>query len=91
MQCILCYSRCIALHFQLLQLLRLIDSWSTFYKTRMNRLNGRHLLTSVTNKKKGKHGKFSVEVHNGKYSTQYMKRIWKLQNEFADARINCFT
>ena len=39
-------------------------------------------------KKKGKHGKYSVKVHNGKNSTEYMKRKWKLH---ADARINCFT
>ena len=42
-------------------------------------------------KKKGKQGKYSVEVNNGKYSTEYMKRIWKLQYECANARINCFT
>ena len=34
--------------------------------------------------------KCSVEVHSGKYSAYYMKGIWKLQYEFADARINCF-
>ena len=32
-----------------------------------------------------------MEVDNGKYNTQYMKGIWILQHEFADARINCFT
>ena len=30
-------------------------------------------------KKKGKHGKYSVEVHNGKYSTQYMKYTWNMK------------
>ena len=35
-QCILCYCRCIALHFQLLQLVCLTYQWSTFYKTRMS-------------------------------------------------------
>ena len=35
-------------------------------------------------KNKRKHGKHSVEVHNG----QYLKRIWKIKD---DARINCFT
>ena len=53
MQCIVCYSRCIALvllmYFQLLQLVRLTDRWSTFYETRMNRLMGHHL--SAINKK----------------------------------------
>ena len=37
-------------------------------------------------KQKEKHGRYSVEVHIGKYSTQYMKSIWKLQYEYADAR-----
>ena len=37
-------------------------------------------------KQKGKYGKYSLEVHTGKYSTQYIKKIWKLQYEFADAR-----
>ena len=36
----------IALHFQLLQLLRLTDRWSTFCGTRMNHLIGQHLLSS---------------------------------------------
>ena len=40
-------------------------------------------------KKKVKHGKYSVEVPNGKYNAQYMKSIWKLQYEFADIRTNC--
>ena len=78
-------------YFQLLRLVRLTDLWSTFYKTRMNRLNGQYRLWTVRLiKKKGKHGKYSVEVHNGKYSTWKvwcMKRIWKLHD---DARINCF-
>ena len=48
------YSRCIALHFQLLQLALVADRWSTFYEIRMNRLNGQHLLWSVINKKETK-------------------------------------
>ena len=65
-------------------------------QTRINRLIGEHLLSSAINKntvtwKKGEHGKYSVEVRSGKYSTQYMKILWKLQYEFADARINWFT
>ena len=42
-------------------------------------------------KKLEKHGKYSVEVHNEKYSTDYVKSVWKLQYEFADTRMNCFT
>ena len=33
----------------------------------------------------------NVEIHNGNYSPWYMKIIWKLQYEFAHARINRFT
>ena len=38
-QCILCYCRCIALQFQLLQLVCLTDQWSTFHKTKMSCLS----------------------------------------------------
>ena len=89
-ECILCYSKCIALHFQPLYLVRLIDRWSTFHETRVNRLNEEHLLSRTTNKKKGKHVKYNVKVHSGNCSAWYMKRIWTLQYEFADARINWF-
>ena len=34
---------------------------------------------------------YSVEVHKRKYSTQYMKRIWKLRDELSDSRIKWFT
>ena len=51
MQCILCYSRCIALHFQLFQLVHLTDQGPTFHETRMNRMIGQHLLSSAINKK----------------------------------------
>ena len=51
-QCILWYWRCIALHFQLLQLVCLTDQWSTFYKTRISCLSGQHILSSVINKKR---------------------------------------
>ena len=51
-QCILCYWRCIALHFQLLQLVCLTDQWSTFYKTRISCLSGHHILSSAINKKR---------------------------------------
>ena len=30
----------------------------------------------------------AVRKHSGKHSTWYKKRIWKLQSEFADAKIN---
>ena len=29
-----------------------------------------------------------MEVHSGKYSTLYTEKIWKLQYELADDRIN---
>ena len=35
-------------------------------------------MKSRSMKKKGKHGKYSVEFHNGKYSTLYITKIWKL-------------
>ena len=89
MQRILYYSRCTALHFQLLQVLRLTDRWATFYKTRVNCLIGQHLLSSAINKKGGR-GRYP-EVPGGRCSTQYMIRVWKLQYEFADARIDWFT
>ena len=37
------------------------------YKTRMNRLNRKHLFHVQSIKKKRKHRKFSVEIHSGKY------------------------
>ena len=46
---------------------------STSYETMMNSLNRQHLLSSAVSTKKGKHGKYRVEVHNLKYSTC----IWK--------------
>ena len=52
-QCTLCYCGCIALHFQLLQLVCLTDKWSTFYKTRMRFLSGQYILSSAK-KRKGK-------------------------------------
>ena len=57
---------------QALQLVRLTDRWLNFCATRMNHLNGQHLLSSAINKK-GKHGKGSMEVHRGKCSAWYMK------------------
>ena len=50
-QCILCYCRCIALHFQLWQLVWLNDQWSNFYKTGMSCLSGQYIRSSATNKK----------------------------------------
>ena len=51
MEDIFCYSRCIALYFQLLQLVRFTDRWSTLHKTRMKYLIGQHFLSCATNKK----------------------------------------
>ena len=59
-QCILCYWRCIALHFQLLQLVYLTDQWSTFYKTRISCLSGQHILSSAINKKRKENMKSTV-------------------------------
>ena len=55
-----------------LAVVRLTDRWSNFFETRINRLMGRHLLSSAISKKKEKYVKYSVEVHSGKYSTWYM-------------------
>ena len=68
-QCILWYWRCIALHFQLLQLVCLTDQWSTFYKTRISCLSGQYIFQVRKIKKKGKHENYSVEVQNEKYIT----------------------
>ena len=68
-QCKLCYCKCIALHFQLLQLVCLTDQWSTFYKSRMSCLSGQTYFQVQAIKKKGKHEKYSVEVQNEKYIT----------------------
>ena len=42
-------------------------------------------------KKKGIHGNYRVKVNDGKWSAWHMKMIWKLQYEFADAKINILT
>ena len=75
MQCKLCYSRCIALHFQPLQHVHLTAQWLIFYETKMKYLIGKHLFSSANNKK-GKHGKCSVKVHIEKYNTWYTKGIY---------------
>ena len=58
-----------------LQLVRLTDQWSTFYETTMNHLNGQYLLSSAIKKKEREHGKYSVEVHSGKYRTVYEQNM----------------
>ena len=90
-QCILCYCRCIALHFQLLQLVYLTDQWSTFYKTRMSCLSGQYILSSAINKKERETWK--VQCGSSKWKVYYIvyEKIWTLHYEFADARINCFS
>ena len=60
-------------------------------KTNLN-----HLINSVCFRmrsiiKKAKHGNYGVKVHSEKYSTWYMKAIWKRQYKFADAKINWLT
>ena len=69
-QCILCYCRCIALHFQLLQLVCLTDQWSTFYKTRMSCLSGQYILSSAMNKKEKETWK--VQCRSSKWKVYYI-------------------
>ena len=69
-QCILCYCRCIALHFQLLQLVCLTDQWSTFYKTRMSCLSGQYILSSAINKKERETWK--VQCGSSKWKVYYI-------------------
>ena len=68
-QCILCYCRCIALHFQLLQLVCLTDQWSTFCKRRMSCLSGQYILSSATNKKERETWK--VQCGSSKWKVYY--------------------
>ena len=83
----LCFSRCIALHFQPLQLICLTDRWLIFKKTELDRLIN-SVCFQVRSIKKAWHGKYSVKVHSGKYSSWYMKTTWKIQYKFADSKIN---
>ena len=69
-QCILCYRRCIALHFQLMQLVCLTDQWSTFYKTRMSCLSGQYILSSAINKKERETWK--VQCGSSKWKVYYI-------------------
>ena len=32
--------------------------------------------------------KYSLKMHVGKYNAWYMKRVWKLQCEFADGKVD---
>ena len=72
------YSKCITLHFPLLQLLRLTDQCSTFFERWVNHLIGQCLPSSAVNKKEIEHGKYSLEVHSGRYRAWYLKRIFKI-------------
>ena len=74
MQCIVRQSRCIALHFQLLQLVRLTGLWSTFYETRINRLTGQHLFLNEINKKRKENMKSTVHKQTVQYIV-YEKNI----------------
>ena len=49
-QCILCYSWYIVLHFQQLQFVSLIDQYSTFYENKKESLDQQRLLSSVIDK-----------------------------------------
>ena len=70
MQCTLCYSRCIALDFQLLQLAPSTDQGLIFYETRMNHLNGQHLLSSAINKKEREPWK--VQCGSSQWKVKYI-------------------
>ena len=88
----MCYSRCIALHFQVLQLVRLTDQWSAFYQTSMNRLNGKCLVSSAINKKERETCK--VQCGSTKWKVLYIvyeKNVEIIKYEFADARVTSFT
>ena len=68
--CILCYCRCIAFHFQLLQLVCLTDQWSTFYKARMSYLSGQYILSNAINKKERETWK--VQCGSSKWKVYYI-------------------
>ena len=71
----------IALHLQLLQLAHLTDQWSTFYKTRMNCLNGQYLFSSAIKKKERATWKISCGISQWKvwyivYNKNMKIKIW---------------
>ena len=68
--CILCYCRCIALHFQLLQPVCLTDQWSIFYKTRKSCFNRQYILSSAINKKERETWK--VQCGSSKWKVYYI-------------------
>ena len=67
-------TRCIALDFQLLQLVRSTDNWSTFYETRMNHLNGQYLLSNAINKQERETWKFLM--------ASIIHGIWKVYGNY---------
>ena len=69
-QCMLCYCRCIALHFRLLQLVCVTYQWSTFYKTRMSCLSEQYILSSAINKKERETWK--VKCGSSKWKVHYI-------------------
>ena len=44
------------------------------------------MLSSAINNKESETWKVSVKIHSEKYSTWYMKTIWKIQYKFSDLR-----
>ena len=60
-------------------------------KTKLNCLINSICLRVWSITEKMKHGNYSVKVRSEKYSTWYMKAIWKIHYKFADAKINWFT
>ena len=54
----------------------------------MNHLINKQQLLSIACDKKERNAQYSVKIHSKKFNAWYMKIIWKLQFEFADAKIN---
>ena len=84
MQCIFCYARCVALHFQLLLLVRLTDPSPTFFETRMNRLIGKHLLSSAINKKERE----TWKVHRESTKHVAMHIVYSIWKEYENYNIS---
>ena len=67
---ILCCSSHFSLRFQLLQLVRLTDQWSSFYVRSMNYWNWQHLLSSEIKKKETETRK--VQRGNAQWKVKYI-------------------
>ena len=54
----------------------------------MNHLINNTFFRLQWTKKKGKHVEYSVQIHRGKYSVWYIKKLWKSHCEFAEFKVN---